>query len=278
MRPFRFGVSAAKASSRAAWEDLARRVEGLGFSTLLVSDHVGSSLSPMPAMVSAASVTSTLRVGTLVLANDFRRPEVLAQEAATVDLLTDGRLELGIGAGSEASDYSTLGLSWEAGPRVARLESTVDLLRERLPSVPLLVAGNGRRILSLAARSADIVGLSGLDVSGAAIRVGRPFTAEGADDTVAFVRSEAGDRFESLELQALVQAVVPTIDPLRGELGDLSEDDVLGSPYVLVGSPSAMADALHERRERFGMSYFVVFAARGGLDGFEPLLAELAGR
>lgn len=276
VRPFRFGVSAAMASSRAEWQALARRVESSGFSTLLVSDHLGSWLSPMPAMVSAAEATSSLRVGTLVLASSLRAPEVLAQEAATVDVLTDGRLELGVGAGSERSDYDALGLSWSPAERVSALQRTVSTLRSALPSLPLLVAGNGRQVLSLAARSADIVGLSGLDVADGP-RVGRSFTAAGVTDTVEWLRASAGDRFESLELQALVQAVVPSMDPLRGELGSLSEQDAVESPFLLVGSPSEMVDRLHERRERFGISYYVVFAARGGLDGFEPVLNRLAG-
>jgi hypothetical protein len=146
------------------------------------------------------------------------------------------------------------------------------VLRARAPSVPLLVAGSGRRILTLAARSADIVGLSGLDSpTEGGVRTGRSFTPAGLDETVAFVRSAAGERYESLELNALVQAVVPSADRLDPDLpGD--------SPFVLVGDTSAIVDALLERRERFGISYYVAFAGRGALGGLGPVVARLAGQ
>lgn len=282
-RPFRFGLSAWSAGSRAEWQDLARRVEDLGFSTLVVPDHAGEQLSPFPALLSAADATSTLRLGTLVLDTDFRPPALVGMEAATVDLLTDGRLELGLGAGWLVDDYEMLGLSFDPpGARVDRLEAAVPIVKERLASagraVPLLLGGNGRRLLALAAREADVVGFTGLTVPReGGLRVGRDFTAEGATDKVAHVREQAGERFGALELNVLVQAVVPDLDSLRGQLADLSDEDVLESPFVLVGDTAAMVDTLLERRERFGISYVIAFAERGGLAQLAPVVAALAG-
>src|SRR5258708_6245444 len=129
-RRFRFGVLISSAASRTEWRETARKVEDLGFSTLLVADHFGRQLAPLPALLSAAEATSTLRVGTFVLDNDFRHPAALAKEAATVDLLTDGRLELGIGAGWNAADYRKTGLPFEpAGTRVSKLEEALRIVK-----------------------------------------------------------------------------------------------------------------------------------------------------
>src|SRR5215469_3586650 len=181
-RPFRFGVSGGR-PTRAEWLDLARKADDLGYSTLLLPDHFGRQLAPLPALLAAALATSRLRVGTIVLDNDFRHPAVLAKEAATVHLLTDGRFELGIGAGWMEDDYVRSGLPFDPpGARVARLAEAVAILKafftgegpvtlygryyrvqglKPAPSrrVPLLIAGTRRRMLELAAREADIVGL-----------------------------------------------------------------------------------------------------------------------
>src|SRR6185369_16064643 len=112
------------------WLETARKVESLGFSTLLIADHFGRQLAPLPALVSAADATQRLRVGTFVINNDFRHPAALAKEAATVDLLTDGRLELGIGAGWNPADYRKTGLTFEpAGTRVGKLEEAVRIIK-----------------------------------------------------------------------------------------------------------------------------------------------------
>src|SRR3954452_381318 len=129
-RRFRFGALISSAGSRAEWVETARRAEDLGFSTLLIADHFGRQLLPVPALVSAADATSTLRVGTFVLDNDFRHPAALAKEAATVDLLTDGRLELGIGAGWNPADYRKTGLTFESpGTRIGKLEEALRIIK-----------------------------------------------------------------------------------------------------------------------------------------------------
>jgi probable F420-dependent oxidoreductase len=189
MKPFRFGVNIARAESRAAWAEKARKLEDLGYSALTVPDHLADLLAPMPALVSAAEATTRLRVGTNVLNNDFRHPVLVAREAASVDLLTDGRLQLGLGAGHMQSEYDQAGWRFDAGgTRVERLVEAVTIIKGLLkgepvtfagrhyrvtghtihplpiqrPHPPLLIGGNGRRLLTLAAKEADIVGLSGI--------------------------------------------------------------------------------------------------------------------
>jgi probable F420-dependent oxidoreductase len=183
-RPFRFGVTGGR-QTRQEWLDLARKTDDLGYSTLLLPDHFGPQLAPLPALLAAATATPRLRVGTIVLDNDFRHPALLAKEAATIDLMTDGRFELGIGAGWMEADYRVSGLPFDpAGVRVARLTEAVQIIKAffaddgpvtfhgkyyRVDNLqpgprpsqrpPLLIAGTRRRMLTLAAREADIVGL-----------------------------------------------------------------------------------------------------------------------
>ncbi|HEX3419423.1 MAG TPA: TIGR03621 family F420-dependent LLM class oxidoreductase, partial [Stellaceae bacterium] len=189
MKPFRFGVNVRHAQSRAEWVEKARKIEDLGYSTLTAPDHLTDLMAPMPALVSAAEATRHLRVGTYVLNNDFRHPVLVAREAATIDLLTEGRLQLGLGAGSIRSEYEQAGLNLDRGrTRVERLTEAVTIIKGLLsgekvtfsgrhyhvtdhaiapvpvqkPHPPILIGGNGPRLLALAAREADIVGFSGI--------------------------------------------------------------------------------------------------------------------
>src|SRR5205809_2963243 len=142
MKPFRFGVSVRSAGSRAEWEDKARTLEALGYSTLTVPDHLAEMIAPIPALVSAAAVTKTLRIATTVLNNDFRHPVLLAREAATIDLLTDGRLELGMGAGYMKAEYEQAGLPFDlGGARVERLAEAVVIIKRLLAGEALTFAG-----------------------------------------------------------------------------------------------------------------------------------------
>jgi probable F420-dependent oxidoreductase len=286
VRPFRFGVSIPSAGSRREWQEKARRAEASGFDVLLVADHLDALFPPLAALVSAADATERLRVGTFVVNNDFRHPVLLARDAATVDLLTDGRFELGLGAGHMKHEYDEAGLHFDPpAVRVARLGESVRIVKQLLsgeettyvgehytvrahrsfptpaqPRVPILVGGNGRRLLQLAAREADIVGFTGFSqVEGTRDVSLSHFTAAGAARRVAWVRECAGLRFDQLELNALIQRV--------------GVDDDRGSPFVLAGSPAAMADALRERREQLGLSYFVVFEP--AMDTFAPVIARL---
>jgi probable F420-dependent oxidoreductase len=238
VRPFRFGVSIRGAATGAEWRHKARRAEAAGFDTLLVADHlVEGMLSPLSPLVVAAEATDQLRVGTLVLNNDFRHPVVLAREAATVDLLTDGRLELGLGAGHMKYEYDQAGLSFDPpAMRVARMTEAAEIIRRLLAGeevafagehyqvdrhrcfplpiqshVPLLIGGNGRRLLSTAARLADIVSFTGFSqVEGERNVDPTHFTVEGLNAQITRVKSAADERFEQLELSTLVQGVTIT--------------------------------------------------------------------
>jgi probable F420-dependent oxidoreductase len=303
-RPFRFGVSAHEVTSAAEWAAKARRIEDLGFSTLLVTDHpVGPGLAPFPAIVAAAQATTSLRVGTFVIANDFRHPIVLAREAATADLLADGRLELGIGAGWNGVDYGAIGTPWPSpSVRIERLRESVTVLKSyfagtatlhgdhynvtdvegfptpvQKPHPPLLVAGGGKRILSLAARHANIVGLmirskpdgSGFD--------GSDVTAESLAQKSRWVRDTAGDRWDDLELNVLIQSVTRNLGRVAERARDyeLPPDDVLRVPYELFGGVDDVCATLVERRELYGISYVVIF--ENDLAAFAPVVNRLNG-
>jgi probable F420-dependent oxidoreductase len=240
MNPFRFGVNVGPSRSQAEWAEKARKVEGLGYDALTVPDHLAEFFAPMPALVSAAEATKTLRVGTNVLNNDFRHPVLVAREAATVDLLTGGRFLLGLGAGHMQSEYDQAGLSFDTGAtRVERLAEAVTVIKGLLrgeqvtfsgqhyrvtghrghplpvqrPHPPIVISGNGRRLLTLAAREADIVGLSGITFrrGGTAPDISA-WKVSGISERLQLVREVSGDRYARLELNVLVQRVVVTDD------------------------------------------------------------------
>src|SRR5438093_433665 len=307
-KPFRFGVNMRTATSGAAWGEAARRAEALGYSTLTVPDHFTEMFSPMPAVMAAAAATTRLRVGPLVLNNDFRHPVLLAREAALIDLLTDGRLQLGLGAGYMKSEYEQAGVPFDrGGVRVARLGEAVRILKALLrgetvtfaglhyhvtghaihprprqqPHPPILIGGNGRHILALAACEADIVALTGITFSqGGTGRDFSGFTAEGTDERLRWIRETAGERFARLELNALIQRVIVTDDRVKAaedlaRQWPLTPQDVLRCPFVLLGTVDEIAETLRERRERWGISYYVVFEPV--MDVFAPVVARLAG-
>jgi probable F420-dependent oxidoreductase len=286
-KPFRFGLQVARAQSRREWRDGAHRAEDHGFSTILVPDHIADELlSPMVALATMAEATERLRVGTFVLNNDFRHPALLAREAATVDLLTDGRLELGLGAGHSAPEYAEIGLPFDrAGVRVSRLEESARLLRRlfdgetvtvegthyrvtahRLAPVrrpQLLIGGNGDRVLELGGAVADIVGVTGL---GRTQADGQTHAIEWhpaqIDAKIARVHAGAGTRIDNVELNALVQYIEITENRRASVEGFASRIDVdpevlLDAPYLLVGTIDEIVEQLHRARERWGFSYFV---------------------
>jgi probable F420-dependent oxidoreductase len=311
MKPFRFGVSLWEARSRAELVEKARRIEALGYDILTFPDHLNERIAPLPALVSAAEATQRLRVGTNVLNNDLRHPVLVAREAATIDLLTEGRLQLGLGAGSIKSEYDEAGISFDPGAtRVERLAEAVTIIKGLLkgeqvtfagqhyrvtghtvaplpvqkPRPPILIGGNGRNLLTLAARQADIVGLSGVTFrqGGASPPDLSGWRVAEVDRRVRLVREMAGDRFPRLELNALVQRVVVTDDrhgaaeELTRRWTQLSADEILASPYVLVGTIDQIVEDLRARRERWGISYYVIHEPF--LDAFAPIVARLAGR
>jgi len=310
VRPFRFGVNVVRAGSRQEWAEKARKVEGLGYSVLGVPDHLTEMLAPVPAVLAAALATTHLRVGTGVVNNDFRHPVLLAREAATVDLLTDGRLELGLGAGYAKVEYDQAGLRYDPGAtRVARLSETVVLVKRlfdgepvtfsgehyrvsghtlfplpaQRPRPPILIGGNGSSLLSLAAKEADIVGLTGITFrrGGTAPDISA-WKAPAVDERVALVREAAGERFARLEMNALVQRVIVTDDRrrvaedlARERWGQLSAEDILGSPYALIGTVDELVEDLKARRQRWGISYVLIHEPY--LEALAPVIARLAG-
>lgn len=311
MKPFRFGVRVGPATSRLEWTDKARKIEALGYSTLNVPDHVTNLMAPMPALVSAADATLHLRVATNVLNNDLRHPVLVAREAATVDILTDGRFQLGLGAGSIRSEYEQIGLTFDAGGiRVERLTEAVTIIKGLLlgetvtfsgrhyrvikhaieplpvqqPHLPILIGGNGRRLLTLAAREADIVGLSGLTFrQGGAVPADlSAWRVAAIDERLRLIREAAGDdRYDRLELNVLVQRVIVTDDrrsaaeELTSRWTQLTPDEVLQSPYVMIGTADQIVEDLLARRQRWGFSSYAIFET--DIDAFAPILARLVG-
>ncbi len=302
MRPFRFGLSVHDPVSRADFVDTARKAEDDGYSTLLTADHLGA-ISPMVAAGLAAEATDHIRVGPHTINNDFRHPAFLAQQAATVDLLTDGRLELGIGAGHAREEYAAAGWQFDRGAtRVARLAESLGILRrlfsgetvtvagehydvtdlalQPLPpqgaDLPILVGGNGDRLLEVAACHADIVGLTGLTWTAGGVDF-RYFNEDGLADRVALLREKAGDRFDRIELNMLIQRVMITDDPeaaVAGVAADaLQAQRILESPFFAVGTREDVVDHFRYLRERHGISYFVTFAGRCA--GFADVMAQL---
>ena len=292
VRPFRFGISVWGAQSRDEWRSKARRAEAAGFDTLLIADHlVDGMFSSLAALVAAAEATDRIRLGTLVMNNDFRHPVLLARDAAVVDLLTDGRLELGIGAGHMKHEYDGAGLAFDPPQvRVARMAEAATIIRGLLAGdevtmhgdhyrverqrcypvparpIPLLIGGNGRGVLRTAARLADIVGFTGFSqVEGEANVNPNHFTDARLREQIEWVRAAAPKRFDQLELSTLVQGVTITRDrratatELQPLLPTLTVDDILSAPYGLIGTPEQIADQLRDRRERLGISYLTVF-------------------
>jgi probable F420-dependent oxidoreductase len=269
----------------------ARHVEALGYDTLLMPDHFGPRFALAPALVLAAEATSRLRVGSLVYDNDFRHPALLAQEVASIDLLTDGRFEFGLGAGWLKSEYDAAGLPFdEGGTRVERMAEALHVVKalfaatpvtyegrhyrltgltgsakpKQEPHPPVLIGGGGRRLLTLAANEADIISImprSRRDGSGLEDADASP---EAFTRKVAWIRDAAGTRFSAIELNTLVQTVVITDHP-RAAAAPLAReyvmevDQVFETPLVLIGSVDQIAKALEQRRERFGISYITVF-------------------
>jgi len=286
-----------------------RRVDGQGPQARGSRLRLAEFLAPIPALVAAALATKALRVGTLVLNNDFRHPVLIAREAATVDRLSDGRLELGVGAGHMRSEYDQAGLSFgSGGARVDRLTEAVAIIKALLagesvtfsgthyrvtehtvhpipvqrPHPPILIGGNGRRLLALAGREAGIVGLSGITFRQGGIQPDlSAWRAAAVEERLAIVRAAAGERYRRLELNALVQRVVVTDDrygaarELASRWPQLSVDELLASPYLLVGTVDQMVEDLRARRERWGISYYTVFEPF--MSAFAPVVNRLAG-
>lgn len=319
-RPFRFACQAYRPGSGAEWRELARRVEDLGYSTLHVADHVigpGPMLGPtshgaqtvavVPALAVAAAVTNTLRVGSRLMCAGYRHPVVLAKEAASIDLLSDGRLELGIGAGWLANEYAALGVTFDPpGERIARLAETLDVVEQcfsgglvdyagkyvqaqgfqalprpvQQPRPPLMVGGGGRKILELAGARADIVSVNFNNRSGGITRDSvQSSTVEATHRKLQWIRTGAVERFPDIELE--IGAYFVAVDGAGGAAERLTRDlglpaeQVASFPHALIGSTGDICDELLRRREEFGFSYITV--SDSVVDAFAPVVAKLAG-
>jgi probable F420-dependent oxidoreductase len=307
LRPFRFGVVGINARSRVEWAEKARKAEALGFATLLVWDHFADQLAPLPALLAAADATTSLRVAPCVLANDYRHPVVLAKEAATIDLLTDGRFELGIGAGWNRDEYQRAGLPFDPPlVRVRRLAESVQLIKAlfgdapvnyqgqyytvtdlqgfprptQRPHPPIMIGGARRHMLALAAREANIVAF--------ATKVDADGTQHFGDSTgpaiarkLAWVREVAGPRFTNLELHIHVGGVIVT--PQRRETAEqmaptvgLTGPQLLDCLQALIGTVDEIEADLVRRREQYGISYIGI--DERFMDALAPIVARLAGR
>lgn len=254
---FRFGVGVTRASSRTKLEDSARRAEALGFDVLHVPDHLGGP-APFPVMTAVAMATSTLRVGTFVINSAFYRPALLARDVGALHDLSHGRFELGLGTGYVKEEFDAAGIPYpSARERVDHLKATTEYMAEHLPDVPLMIAGNGDRVLRIAARSADIIGLTGGDRAATA-------DEDPLADRIAFVRDAAGDRFGELELNVAITAMPvddsgqPDLTIPRISLPGLSDEELLRHPGVLSGSTDDIAERIRGYRDVYGISYIIV--------------------
>ena len=269
-KDFRFGVGLLPKDSRSAWQETARRAEGLGFDIIHVPDHLGAP-APFPSLVSAAEVT-TIRLGTFVLNAGFYKPALLARDVAALDMLSDGRFELGLGTGYVQEEFEAAELPFpSAGRRVDYLEHTTAYMQEHVGSVPILIAGSGDRVLTIAARRADIIGIAGARPDGTA--------ADPLGERVEFVRRAAGDRFDDLELNLAIIAVprdnsgIPSLSLARRYARDVPDEELLKHPGVLSGSPRDMADTLRHHRDSYGLTYFTVQEHHAA--SFSKVIAEL---
>ncbi len=308
MHTIRFGLQASQLHDPKSWRDLARRVEATGISTLFLPDHFNEQLAPLVALTVAQEVTSTLNVGTLVLGNDYRHPVVLARELATLDVMSQGRLEVGMGAGWMKSDYDQAGMAYdEPKVRVARFEEAIDVMKlvwsgkpvkfsgayyelvdltgspkpYSTPHPRLLIGGGSPRVLSIAGRQADIVGINpNLAAGYIGPEVLASASGEFVDKRIGWVKKAAGDRFDAIELQSLTFFVTVTDngkevrENLSGALG-FSVDQISETPSALIGSEAEITEKILSCRERWGLSYWVIHEAE--LDAFESIVAGLTG-
>lgn len=292
-RPFRFGVTTSAIRSHSAWVATARHMEMLGYSTLLIPDRTSVGIfSPLTALASAAEATTTLRVGSFVFSNEYRHPALLAREAATLDLLSEGRFELGLGAGVSSPEFQHMGIPYaSAGTRVERLGESVKLIKQlftqetvnfqgkhytitemkgyiqpaQQPHPPLLIAGAGERMLKLAAREANI------------IAIGSKITAHGPDPNdvsleqkVAWIKETAGERFRALELSQTIYDI---------EITDSQAINRAAQTWPMrtrAMTTAQVVERLLEMRERYGISYLQIHD--GQLENFAPVVAQLSGK
>jgi probable F420-dependent oxidoreductase len=305
-RPFRFAVQGSHAPTGQAWRERARTLEDLGYSTLYVPDHLDDQWGPLVALTVAAEATQHLNVGPLVLDNDFRHPVVLAKEAATLDLVAEGRLELGLGAGWMRTDYDTSGIAFDPpAERIERLAESIEIMTAlwetgradftgrhytvagavgtptpyRRPHPTLVIGGGGRRILTLAAQVADIVSVIPSLAAGV---IGTEMAAEAVVDRyrerIAWVKAASVDRDPELQCWTMLAQVVPNAAEMFEQMAplfSLTPGQLAEVPVAIVGTVEEICETLQARREALGFSYFVI--RENEAEGFAPVVAKLAG-
>jgi probable F420-dependent oxidoreductase len=303
---FRFGAKATRATSGKEWRDLAKQAEDLGYASFQIDDHFGNQLAPVPAIMAAAAATEKIYVGPHVAGIDFRNPVLFAKEAATIDLLSDGRMMLGLGAGWSKDDYAIAGIEQaSAAVRIERLGEAVQVMRglwgaepfsfsgthysvaevnampKPISNIPILIGGGGKKLLTLAAQSADIVGINPTIVARSINpRSMATAAADVVDEKIAWVKEAAGDRFGQIELQLqLFKTQVtddpqPVIEALAKAFG-LPPEVVATAPFFQIGSVAQIKENLIAMRERWGISYIV--CQNDGTQALAPIVAELAG-
>ena len=251
-KAFRFSLGIHAAKSLSALQDKVKRYEDIGFDALHLPDHLGAP-APFPVLTAIASATSRVRLGTYVLNAGFYKPALLARDAGEVDQLSGGRLDLGLGAGYVREEFEAAELPYpSARQRVDHLEHVTTYLKKHLPKLPILIAGNGNRLLTIAAHHADIIGLTGASSGD---------VADPLAERIEFVRNAAGARFADLELNLAITAV-PSDNSGKPDLAltrrfvDLSDEELLALPSVLSGSPGEIADTLRGYREKYGLTSF----------------------
>jgi probable F420-dependent oxidoreductase len=320
-KPFRFSWQAFNASSAAEWRDKARRAEALGYSTFFIADHYlgdGPALEPtnhpvqelaaIPALAMAAEATSTINVGFRVACTGYRPAPILVKEAMTIDFLSEGRLELGLGAGWMQAEYEAMGIPFEKpGKRISRLEETIKLAKsairgdmldirgehvyavgyEAVPrpprgNIPIMVGGGAPRILGIAGREADIVSINLNNSSG--IFDAASFASSTAEETrqkLGWIKDGAGDRFDDIELE--IGMIFVVIDGVGKEAAEnwagvmgIPIEGMPSWPHALIGSIDSICEDLERRREEYGISYICINDVYA--EAFAPVVARLAGK
>jgi probable F420-dependent oxidoreductase len=313
--PFRFGVLAEHVQTRDALSGTARTAEEMGYATFLIRDHFleepfGHQLAPLAALATVAAVTERLRIGTLVIANDYRPPVLLAKEAATLDLLSGGRFELGLGTGFLRAEYEQAGIPFDRpGVRVDRFAESLAVLKGlfadapftfagehyaltafdsfpkpvQRPHPPILVGAGGKRMLSLAAREADIIGILTSSTANGVLSSGpAPRMAAAVAQQIAWINETAGDRIDAIELSAVPTIVIAANRQQAAEAfirsrnwSGVTVEEVLAMPAIFIGSMDEIVTEMRARRERYGFSYYVI--SDSAMETVAPIVARLAG-
>ena len=318
MRPFRFLAEPGDVADGSALVEAAHRAEAIGYDVMVYPDHVVLPFGLVPLLTTVAAVTKRLRVAAFVINNDLRHPALVAQDMASIDVISGGRVEVAIGGGWNKPEYEALGIPFEPiGTRIGRLAEAVAVIKGcfgegpfsiagehytitnhdglpkpvQRPMPPLFIGGGGRRLLTLAAREADIVGVAprlmpSASGSGVVRSDPRSITVAATEEKLAWVREAAGERFDGLEINAYPSGTEPiltdharkdgadVLDGIRNRTGiEITLDEFLESPHVFIGSVDGLVAKLQEQRERLGISSIMV----GDLDTLAPVVERLAG-